>query len=248
MSFRAILFWAFTSFSLLFSIHTPCFAEVELTAQTLTPTFDSLLQQKQQAKKQLKGSTKQYVLNPSERPKIRLDSKNQKAANDYLELQKKFSRVEPIVQFRNELIEKYQNKLSAETSLNELELEASEIALALFSKTKELKKSYRMSAIPLWQNFLSNMGLKPAGECHHWTKDLLNHIKPIERKFFNVTWAESKPGTIHEHNTTMIFPKWGSFEDGLLFDPWRTGGDPFWRAPKKDKHFHWKKWQDYGIY
>lgn len=190
----------------------------------------------------------QYIRQPSMRHKIKLKTKQRRFAKEYVKTQDKLLDLEPIASFRNELVKKYLGFHKGTPHSPELENEATRIALTLFKRTFVLKDEFKMNFIPSLHNFLYDVGLKPAGECYHWAEGLLEQVKPMPREFFLVTWAHSKPKTNAEHNVTVIFPREASFDDGLLFDPWRTGGKPFWRSPKIDPHFKWKKWDDYGIY
>lgn len=129
-----------------------------------------------------------------------------------------------------------------------LDLEATKIAILVFDEIVRLKKKYKSFFIPLVHNMLIDVGMKKRGACKHWAEDLLTFLRTIDRKYFFVTWGEAHPGKMGEHNVAVIFPDYAQFHDGILIDPWRTSGDPFWVRVKKDKKYPWQPWDDYGIF
>lgn len=120
------------------------------------------------------------------------------------------------------------------------------LAMELIEETEVLRKKYKSFFIPIVHNMMLDVGIRKRGACKHWAEDLLEHLHTVERRFFSITWGESHPGEFTEHNVAVLIPRGRKFEDGLLFDPWRTSGSPFWVQVTEDKHFRWTQWPDYG--
>lgn len=169
--------------------------------------------------------------------------------NDFLKLQEQKYDLDPIAHLRDDLKNLYlkHEKPSVE-KIDELHKEASLLAVNLFAETRRLKKTYKLVPLPMVHNGLINFGIKQRGACKHWAEDILAFLQPLPREFFSVTWGEAYPGKMLEHNVTVVIPKGHSFADGLLFDPWRTGGKPFWVRVGHDPHYDWKQWEEYGVY
>lgn len=162
---------------------------------------------------------------------------------DFLKLQQQKYDLDPIAHLRNDLKSLYlkHEKLSAEKE-NSLHAEATFLAVNLFDETRRLKKAYKLVPLPIVHNGLINFGIRKRGACKHWAEDILTFLQPLKREYFSVTWGEAYPGTMLEHNVAVIMPKDKSFDDGMLFDPWRTGGKPFWVKVNDDPHYDWKPW------
>ena len=93
-----------------------------------------------------------------------------------------------------------------------------------------------------------DVGVRKRGACKHWAEDLLNYLRTVERKYFQVAWGEANMQKITEHNVAVIIPNGQPFDSGMMVDPWRTSGIPFWLKVKKDKHYHWQHWRDFGTF
>lgn len=129
-----------------------------------------------------------------------------------------------------------------------LDHETTQLAIELVDEIGHLKGKYKSFALPIVHNMLIDIGVKKRGACKHWAEDLLEFLRPIKREFFHVTWGEANPKKITEHNVAVLYPKHASFYDGVIVDPWRTSGKPFWVQVKKDKHYKWNPWDYYGVY
>lgn len=149
---------------------------------------------------------------------------------------------------RHELIKMYNTDNPSFLAQNKLNRETTMLTLELFSRTEKLRQQYRSFALPIVHNMMIDLGIRKRGACKDWAEDLLNHVIPLEREFFHVTWGEANPKKITEHNVLVIYPKHAEFKDGLVIDPWRTSGKVFWVYTTKDKHYKWKPWKDFGIF
>lgn len=122
--------------------------------------------------------------------------------------------------------------------------EASVMASQLVSEILRLNKTYKVRLTPWTQNLLINMKLAKRGFCRHWAEDLTHFYEDhfSQNSYFGVIWAEAHAHSIREHNTMVIIPKGGELKEGLVIDPWRTGGKPFW-IRVKDDHYPWQIWK-----
>lgn len=128
--------------------------------------------------------------------------------------------------------------------------EANETSRILLTTTHELAEQYKMASPAKYHNLLVNLGLRKRGLCCHWAEDLHAKLRQIHSSSLKFDWVVTKHGNIlQEHNTVIIFASNSSWENGLIYDPWRKAGQPFWAQVDNDK-YKWKrhplsgKWQE----
>jgi len=56
---------------------------------------------------------------------------------------------------------------------------------------------------------------------------------------YRIQWGTAYEGKLREHNSLVVIPKGGRFEEGLVLDGWRQSGKPYWCHVNKD-HYPWK--------
>lgn len=119
--------------------------------------------------------------------------------------------------------------------------EAQILAAAAISNTYRLARLYNMASPPEYHNSLVNMGLRERGLCWHWTNDLLAVFFALNLQTIDFMWAEANAGsTFSEHNVLVIAPRKDKlFREGLIYDPWRTSGKPYWILLKDDTKYPW---------
>lgn len=164
----------------------------------------------------------------------------------YLESKRKLDPVFKLKEDLNDLYLKFYRVPPDERDA--LNHESIALAMELIGQTETLREKYKSFFIPVVHNMMLDVGIRKRGACKHWAEDLLNHLHTVNRNFFSITWGESHPGKFTEHNVAVLIPRGRKFEDGLLFDPWRTSGTPFWIRVTEDKHFRWTQWPDYGTF
>ena len=164
----------------------------------------------------------------------------------HLKEEKKY--LETIAELRDALIAIYAERTKKNFPLQQLNMESTRLAIGLVNETKRLREQYKSFAIPIVHNMLIDVGIKKRGACKHWAEDLLEYLKPIKRDFFYVTWGEANPKKMNEHNVAVLYPNFSNFYEGLIIDPWRTAGKPFWIRVTDDKHYKWNPWNYYGVY
>lgn len=177
-----------------------------------------------------------------------LNRPEKKMYSRYLLLKKELIFTEQTAALYTDLINNY----SAHHSLippdsfewEEIKKEAARLSFNLITAISQLQKSYKINSFPIVHNLFIDIGLKKRGACKHWAEDLLKKIESVDHPHFTSFWGEAHPGNILEHNVAVIAPRGASFDEGILIDPWRTAGKPFWISVKKDNH-PWQMWSGY---
>jgi len=107
--------------------------------------------------------------------------------------------------------------------------EAEEIAERLIKTTQELNRVYRMGRAALWHNFLIKVGMKKGGYCYQWVTGLLKALPQEKYNYFERHWGVHRMGKITENNAVIITARGRPISSGIVYDPWRGKGRPFWR-------------------
>ena len=111
------------------------------------------------------------------------------------------------------------------------------ISEVLVASTSELAQTYRMTSPPQYHNLLVKMGLRERGLCCHWTEDLRSRLLQVNQGTIQFDWLVSKHGSsLSEHNTIVIYAENMSWQQGMIFDPWRKAGRPYWIRVRLDKY------------
>lgn len=130
--------------------------------------------------------------------------------------------------------------LSSEVSL----IDASETSRLLVATTIELANEYDVTWPPLYHNILVNTGFRKRGLCCHWAEDLHAKLRSLQSQSLQFDWLVSRLGSeLREHNTVVIYPSGSSWDKGLVFDPWRKAGVPYWSKVSNDKY----PWQPHPL-
>jgi hypothetical protein len=125
------------------------------------------------------------------------------------------------------------------------EKEAALAAEAAVFYPLKLSDEYKLVRPPVLHNLLVNMGMKERGLCIHWTEDLLNRLKDLKLRSFDLYWgvAEAQSLLGLQHSSVVITAKSRPFEEGIVLDAWRNSGELFWIRVKDDS-YQWKPEQD----
>lgn len=169
-----------------------------------------------------------------------------KKNSEYRRLKKDLYFWEHASRLKADLIQNYRAHGAKLTGTQEAEMdaEADLLAVETIRETQRLSDTYNIHSPPLVHNLAIQVGLSKRGACKHWAEDLLNKLSPIERRYFTAYWAEAHATTMREHNVAALVPKGADFKDGILIDPWRTAGKPYWVEIQKD-HYPWQPWSGY---
>lgn len=245
----------------LFFLATPSFANAprggypalevsykeEVHAEGFDAAYQSLLSEMVTVSKKLHPSLKKEKLSRTGKRQY-LRKKVADLRKRYLELNRKIAIYKPVFELKESLKTMYLKGATQSVDENALNQESTRLAIGLMDEIGRLKQKYKSFSIPIVHNMLIDIGIKKRGACKHWAEDLLDYMRPISRQFFSITWGEANPKKFNEHNVAVIYPSYGKFEDGLLIDPWRTSGKPYWITVEDDHHYKWQKWALYSVY
>ena len=114
------------------------------------------------------------------------------------------------------------------------------ISKLLIVSTSDLAQRYRMASPPGYHNFLVKMGLKERGLCCHWAEDLRSRFIQVNQETIKVDWLVARHGSsMREHNVIVLYGENMSWKQGMVYDPWRMAGRPYWTRVEQDK-YPWK--------
>ena len=119
--------------------------------------------------------------------------------------------------------------------------EARQVAETAIMYSYQLADEYQVVRPAVLHNVLIRVGLKDRGLCYHWTEDLLNKLKALELRTFQLHWGVAHRGSeLREHNSVVITASGQAFEHGMVLDPWRNSGDLYWSLVQADR-YPWKE-------
>lgn len=119
--------------------------------------------------------------------------------------------------------------------------DAAQIAQFLLQSTDELATEYNMARPPRFHNLLVHVGLRKRGLCCHWAADLRVRLQGIGSSLIRLDWVVTRHGqALLEHNSLVIHAADSTWEQGLVFDPWRKSGLPYWVRVQEDM-YTWKQ-------
>ncbi len=120
--------------------------------------------------------------------------------------------------------------------------EATRAAHMAFAVADELRLEYEIVDAPLVHNAKVNVGLKKRGLCYHWARDIqtrMTHARYASLQF-NRLVANAENPFLLEHSTAVVFARGDSWKNGIVLDPWRTGGFLHWDQVRDDTKYGWK--------
>jgi hypothetical protein len=116
--------------------------------------------------------------------------------------------------------------------------EAARAAQVAYDYTDVLVREYEIVDPPIIHNMKVNAGLKPRGLCWHWAEDIERRLKAenFETLQLHRAIANADRAFRIDHSTTIISRRGDSMFEGIVIDPWRTGGDLVWARTTEDKY------------
>lgn len=180
------------------------------------------------------------------KPALSMSRKDRRKKRDYLELGREAEFWGYASGLKKDLVNNYVSVHgnAPDDDLAKVGEEANQIAYSVVKGIEKLRDLYNIHTFPLVHNFIIDIGLASRGGCKHWAEDILNIINTVEHPHFVSYWAEAHPGKMTEHNVAVIAPRGAPFDAGILIDPWRTAGEPYWSLVLKDSH-PWRMWEGY---
>lgn len=117
--------------------------------------------------------------------------------------------------------------------------EARRVAEIAYTTGRDLKREWKMTWPPGWQNFLVNTGKRKGGLCFQFAEALLLRLNEKKWETLEFHWAESFENTLSEHNVIVVTAKGQHFSRGIILDNWRYGGRLVWGQVIDDPHYQW---------
>ncbi|MGR3615341.1 MAG: hypothetical protein ACU0BB_04805 [Paracoccaceae bacterium] len=119
--------------------------------------------------------------------------------------------------------------------------EARRAATVAYTYPPQLAKEYGITDPPLIHNGKVNQGLRPRGICVHWAEDMEARLQQEHFKTLQVHRAIADPVNQLriDHSSAVITAKGDGMYDGLILDPWRTGGSLHWAPVREDTKYNW---------
>ena len=120
--------------------------------------------------------------------------------------------------------------------------EADRAAQIAFSYTRELAIQYQITDPPLVHNTKVNMGLRPRGLCWHWAEDMERRLdaEGFETLEMHRAIASAENPFRIDHSTAIISRRGDTFEQGVILDPWRLGGELTFVPTLEDTDYGWE--------
>lgn len=127
--------------------------------------------------------------------------------------------------------------------------EAARAARLAYTVSDELRHEYQITDAPLVHNTKVNMGLKPRGLCYHWARDIQTRMTQagFATLQLNGLVANAENPFWLEHSAAVVHLRGGAWQDGIVLDPWRTGGYLHWDEVREDTKYPWKLRSDVPI-
>ena len=114
--------------------------------------------------------------------------------------------------------------------------ESTMLAETAVTGAKSLAGQYEVRFSGKFHNFMILLGLRNRGLCCHWTRDLLDILRPLELQHYRLFWAVSEYATNQEHSSIVVTAAEQPFDSGIVLDAWRNGGDLYWTEVTADTY------------
>jgi len=127
--------------------------------------------------------------------------------------------------------------------------EAARAARMAYDVSAQLAREYEIVDPPLIHNTKVNLGLKPRGLCYHWARDIQTRMTAARFASLQFTGlvANAENPFLLEHSTAVVIPRGGDWRQGVVLDPWRTGGILHWDQVQDDTRYNWKARADVPV-
>ena len=110
------------------------------------------------------------------------------------------------------------------------------LATTAVEKSAELTQVYKPLPVPWLNNNLVNSGFRLRGLCWHWRDDLFPHLYKLQLRTLDLHLATAKRGSVFEHNAIVVTAGRRPFSEGVVLDPWRSGGLLSWAKVSADRY------------
>lgn len=166
-------------------------------------------------------------------PKVRLENRERRAAKDYERVLATLDFWNDVVGLKRSLLELHGAQPPADAIP-----EADAMAKAVIETLYGLSQKWKIGSSALFNNALINWGMREKGFCYHFAFELRKALAGRHWVRFESRWGAAWEGTFRESNALVVTARGKPFESGIVVDPWRTAGRPFWTTVKGDR-FPW---------
>lgn len=120
--------------------------------------------------------------------------------------------------------------------------EAERAARVAYEYVDQLVQEYEITDSPLVHNSKVNLGIKPRGLCYHWANDIEARLNKENFQTLQMHGAIANADNplLLEHSTAIISRRGDTHMDGIVLDPWRTGGVLHWALTVEDTKYNWR--------
>lgn len=121
------------------------------------------------------------------------------------------------------------------------ENEALRLSYDIKNYSKTLKQAYKLTSFANFNNFLVNIGVKKRGLCWELAYDMLDFLKSKNYRIDYYIGGANIDNYWKEHNVLVLTCKGCEFQNGVVIDTWRYGGELYFSRVDKDKDFEWSQ-------
>lgn len=120
--------------------------------------------------------------------------------------------------------------------------EAERAARITYEYVDQLVQEYEITDPPLIHNSKVNFGIKPRGLCYHWANDIEARLNKENFQTLQMhgAIANAEKPLLLEHSTAIISRRGDTHMEGIVLDPWRTGGVLHWAPTVEDTKYDWR--------
>lgn len=119
--------------------------------------------------------------------------------------------------------------------------EAARAAQIAFAYSRQLAADYEITDPPLVHNIKVNAGIKVRGLCWHWAEDMQTRLNMEGFETLKMHRAIAEHPFRIDHSTAIIGARGDTFDEGIVLDPWRTGGTLHWVPVLEDARYDWQE-------
>lgn len=122
--------------------------------------------------------------------------------------------------------------------------EAERAARIAYTYSLQLAQEYNVTDNPIIHNTKVNNGWRERGLCVHWAEDIEKRLNAENFQTLELHRAIAEGNEFRiDHSTAIISARGETMNEGVVLDPWRTGGLLFWSPTLKDQRYFWEPQQ-----
>lgn len=119
--------------------------------------------------------------------------------------------------------------------------EAERAAFIAYTYSLQLAEEYNVTDNPIIHNAKVNNGWRDRGLCVHWAEDIEKRLNAEGFETLEMHRAIAEGSELRiDHSTAIISARGEGMNDGVVLDPWRTGGLLYWSPTLEDERYFWE--------